>query len=197
MYDPANGSFKAVPAGANLFCSGHAFLPDGRLFVAGGHISDNHGLPDGHLFNPGTLTWSKTADMRQGRWYPSSTELANGSIVTLAGKDENAAQARVPEIWSGGSWRALTGAVAHPPVLPAPVPGAQRQALRRRRLKTTRYLNTSGSGSWTTVGDRRYGVRDYGAAVMYLPGKILYAGGGRTTATAEIIDLNQAAPAWK
>jgi hypothetical protein len=32
---------------------------------------------------------------------------------------------------------------------------------------------------------------------MYLPGKILYAGGGRTTATAEIIDLNQAAPGWK
>jgi hypothetical protein len=32
---------------------------------------------------------------------------------------------------------------------------------------------------------------------MYLPGKVLYAGGGRTTRTAEIIDLNQAAPAWK
>jgi hypothetical protein len=47
------------------------------------------------------------------------------------------------------------------------------------------------------VADRRYGVRDYGAAVMYLPGKILYAGGGRTTATAETIDLNKSSPSWQ
>jgi hypothetical protein len=32
---------------------------------------------------------------------------------------------------------------------------------------------------------------------MYLPGKILYVGGGRTTATAETIDLNAASPVWK
>jgi hypothetical protein len=31
---------------------------------------------------------------------------------------------------------------------------------------------------------------------MYLPGKILYVGGGRTTNTAEIINLNDPAPAW-
>ena len=47
------------------------------------------------------------------------------------------------------------------------------------------------------MADRLYGTRDYGAAVMYLPGKILYAGGGRTTATAETIDLNKSPPAWK
>jgi len=198
VYDPANGSFKEVSAGANLFCSGHAFLPDGRLLVAGGHISDDHGLPDAHLFNPGTLTWSKTADMRQGRWYPSSTELGNGSIVTLAGKDENAAQARTPEIWSGGTWRALTGAVLTLPYYPRQFLAPNGKLfVAAGDIRMTRYLNTSGSGSWAPVGDRRYGARDYGAAVMYLPGKILYAGGGRTTATAEIIDLNQAAPAWK
>jgi galactose oxidase len=197
VYDPANGSFKAVLAGANVFCAGHAFLPDGRLFVAGGHISDNHGLRDVHLFNPATLTWSKSADMRQGRWYPSTTEMGNGSVVTLAGKDENAAQARTPEIWSGGTWRALTGAVLTLPYYPRQFLAPNGKVFVAGDVRTTRYLNTSGSGSWTDVGLRRYGVRDYGAAVMYLPGKILYAGGGRTTATAEIIDLNQAAPVWK
>jgi galactose oxidase len=197
VYDPSNGSFKAVPAGANVFCSGHAFLPDGRLFVAGGHISDNHGLPDGHLFNPGTQTWSKTGDMRAGRWYPSSTELANGSILTLAGKDEDATQARVPEIWSSSGWRALTGATLTLPYYPRQFLAPNGKVFVAGELRTTRYLNTSGSGSWTTVGDRRYGLRDYGAAVMYLPGKILYVGGGRTTATAETIDLNQAAPVWR
>jgi hypothetical protein len=39
--------------------------------------------------------------------------------------------------------------------------------------------------------------RTYGGAVMYDEGKILYAGGGLTTNTAEIIDLNQPAPTWQ
>jgi hypothetical protein len=62
---------------------------------------------------------------------------------------------------------------------------------------TTAYLSTTGTGSWSTVGDRRYGVRDYGAAVMYEPGKVLYAGGGRTTNTAEIINLKQSPAVWQ
>jgi PKD repeat protein len=64
-------------------------------------------------------------------------------------------------------------------------------------LPTSRYLDPNGSGSWTTVATRLYGMRDYGSAVMYDDGKILYAGGGRTTNTAEVIDLNAAAPAWQ
>jgi hypothetical protein len=197
VYDPSNGSFKVVPSGANVFCSGHAFLPDGRLLVAGGHISDNHGLPDGHLFNPSTQSWSSTAKMRAGRWYPTSTELANGDVLTIAGKDENALPVKVPEVWSGGSWRALTGAGINLPYYPRQFLAPNGKVFYAGELKATRYLSTSGSGSWTPVGDRRYGVRDYGAAVMYLPGKILYVGGGRTTASAETIDLNQASPAWK
>src|SRR3989442_151737 len=40
-------------------------------------------------------------------------------------------------------------------------------------------------------------MRDYGSAVMYEPGKILYVGGGDPpTNTAEIINLNQPNPEW-
>jgi hypothetical protein len=63
--------------------------------------------------------------------------------------------------------------------------------------QATAYLSTAGTGSWSFVGNRRYGVRDFGSAVMYQPGKILYVGGGRTTNTAEIINLNDAAPIWQ
>jgi galactose oxidase len=198
VYDVANGGFKSVPVGtANIFCSGHAFLPDGRLLVAGGHISDNHGIADGHVFNPGTQAWSSTASMRTGRWYPTVTELANGQVVTTAGKNEEAKPVTVPEVWGGSGWRALTGASRNLPYYPRQFLAPNGRIFYAGELKTTSYLNPAGSGSWSTVGDRRYGVRDYGAAVMYLPGKILYAGGGRTTATAETIDLKQASPSWK
>jgi hypothetical protein len=40
--------------------------------------------------------------------------------------------------------------------------------------------------------------RSYGAAVMYRPGKILYAGGGDPpTSTAEVINLNVPSPQWQ
>ncbi|MDN5932375.1 MAG: galactose oxidase early set domain-containing protein [Pseudonocardia sp.] len=36
LYDPATGGTALVPTPSDLFCGGHAFLPDGRLLVAGG-----------------------------------------------------------------------------------------------------------------------------------------------------------------
>src|SRR5438132_12258888 len=36
LWDPATNAFTGVPAsGANIFCSGHSFLADGRLLVTG------------------------------------------------------------------------------------------------------------------------------------------------------------------
>jgi hypothetical protein len=62
----------------------------------------------------------------------------------------------------------------------------------------TRYLNTSGAGSWTFVANRAAGNRDYGSAVLYDTGKILFVGGGDPpTAAAEVIDLNAASPTWR
>jgi len=64
---------------------------------------------------------------------------------------------------------------------------------------TTRYLDTTGTGAWTTVGDHIFqGIRDYDSMVMYEPGKVLVAGGSDPpTNTAEVIDLNASSPAWR
>ena len=50
----------------------------------------------------------------------------------------------------------------------------------------------------STVDDRIVADRKLGSAVMYAPGKILYAGGGDPpTSSAEVIDLNDASPSWR
>ncbi|MEZ0163404.1 galactose oxidase-like domain-containing protein [Kineococcus sp. LSe6-4] len=36
VWDPAGNTFEEIPTPEDMFCSGHAFLPDGRLVVAGG-----------------------------------------------------------------------------------------------------------------------------------------------------------------
>ncbi|MEO8089441.1 MAG: galactose oxidase-like domain-containing protein [Gemmatimonadales bacterium] len=199
VWDPATGNLTSVPSPALLFCSGHSFLADGRLLVSGGHISDDHGLPDNTIFNPGSQTWSRSTPMRRGRWYPTNTTLANGDVVITAGRDEAGLEVEEPEVWSAslGTVRVLTGAKQMLPYYPRAFLAPNGQLFYAGEQQITTYLNPAGAGSWTTVASRQYPVRDYGSAVMYDEGKILYAGGGRTTNTAEIIDLNSASPAWR
>jgi hypothetical protein len=64
--------------------------------------------------------------------------------------------------------------------------------------QTSQYLDVTGTGQWIPVAERNVADRTMGSAVMYAPGKILYAGGGDPpTASAEVIDLNQPAPSWR
>jgi hypothetical protein len=135
--------------------------------------------------------------MRRGRWYPTNTTLANGDVVILAGKDEAGVPVREPEVWSNGALRVLTTAGMSLPLYPRTFLAPNGKIFVVGEAQTTRYLNPSGTGSWSAGPTRRYGARDYGAAVMYDDGKILYVGGGRTTNTAETIDLNAALPAWR
>ena len=70
----ASDTFSAAQPGhdEDLFCSGHTFLTDGRLIVAGG--APQYNLPSTHMFDPATETWTKLVghDMNvAGRWYPT------------------------------------------------------------------------------------------------------------------------------
>ena len=199
IWDPASGLFTAVPSPANLFCGGHSFLSDGRLMVAGGHISDGVGIKNITIFSPGTQKWSSSTPMSFGRWYPTNTMLGTGEILILGGSDVGDNQmVEEPEVWSpSGGLRVLSTARLALPYYPRTFLAPNGLVFYAGEAQTSRYLNTSGTGSWTTVGLRKYGTRDYGSAVMYDEGKILYAGGGRTTNTAEIIDLNSSAPSWQ
>jgi hypothetical protein len=194
LWDPATGVFTAAPAPAWLFCAGQTLLPDGRVLLAGGHISDNHGLPNITLFST-TDGWTTSAPMAQGRWYPTATTMGNGEVVITAGRDQAGVVVTTPEVWSNGVVRQLTGAKKglsyYPRAFLTPT-----GTLYVAGPYGTFFLSTAGLGSWKTGPARRYGNREYGSAVMYDDGKILTAGGGRTTNTAEVLDLNEGVLNW-
>ncbi len=196
VWNPATGTFTAVPSPSLMFCAGHNFLPDGRLLVAGGHITDGHGLPNTNVFDPATDSWQQGSPMAKGRWYPTNTTLPNGEVVTIAGTDEGGANVTIPEVWNGSSWRQLTTASLSLPYYPRSFVAPDGRVFYAGEQQQSRYLDVSGTGNWTNGPLRKFGTRDYGSAVMYEPGKILYVGGGPPTNTAEIIDLNQPSPAW-
>src|SRR5207253_8131963 len=64
LWDPAsNAVTAATPSGANIFCSGHAFLPNGQIVVTGGHISSFVGLRSAYLYSPADNIWTQLPDM--------------------------------------------------------------------------------------------------------------------------------------
>jgi Domain of unknown function (DUF1929)/Divergent InlB B-repeat domain len=203
IWKPSTGTFTSVPSTYLMFCGGHAFLPDGGLLLTGGNINHDHGLPYANVLNPSTKTLTRVASMAQGRWYPTSTTLADGEVLTAGGADENATMVGVPEVWTGASWRKLSNANHVLPYYPWMFQAPNGQVFDAGPDPESFYLDPAGTGSWSSVlATSSYGVRGSGAAVMYEPGKVLIVGGGGgtsstlPTATAEIIDLNDPIPAW-
>jgi hypothetical protein len=202
LWDPTNQSAGFAPAAApyTLFCAGHTFLPDGRLYVVGGHSVGTRGIPNTVLYDTTTGAWTMAGPMAQGRYYPTTTVLANGEVLAISGTDELQNHVTTPEVGNGTTWRRLTSASLDigQPYYPAMFLAPNGKVFLAGFPQTTRYLDVSGTGTWTTVGDRVVADRTMGSAVMYAPGKILYAGGGDPpTSSAEVIDLNQASPSWR
>jgi hypothetical protein len=139
--------------------------------------------------------------MAQGRYYPTTTTLPNGDILAISGHDTAKMVVTIPEVRSSaGGWRRLTAApLSIPdPYYPDMFVAPNGKVFLAGFQQMTRYLSVTGSGQWTTVGNRNVADRRLGSAVMYAPGKILYAGGGDPpTSTAEVINLNQTSPSWR
>jgi hypothetical protein len=198
VWDPTTGTFTAVPSPAWLFCAGHTFLADGRLLVAGGHIDWDRGLPNTTFFDVATGSWQVGPPMARGRWYPTTTTLPDGQVLTLAGRDENGVIDTIPEVWDGTQWRQLTTASMATEYYPRTFVAPDGRVFYAGEDQPSRWLDVTGTGGWSYGPRRNFdAARGYGSAVMYEPGKILYAGGGDPpTNTAEVIDLNAANPAW-
>ncbi|MEM7624597.1 MAG: galactose oxidase-like domain-containing protein [Planctomycetota bacterium] len=214
LWDPADGSFTdAANPNVNIFCSGHAWLPDGRLLVVGGHISNFNGEEETNIYDPWTDTWANNVpdmnalnglpDNQAGRWYPAVTSLGSGEVLTLAGDMTQAGVTNpLPQVYSpqSNSWRDLTTAVKtdlpeYPRVFTAP---DGRAFVVSDYSDKSYLLDTTGTGAWTYVDQTPDAQpHSYGSGVMYDTGKVAYFGGGFSpTANISTIDLNDPSPLW-
>jgi len=89
VWNIANGQILNVPNfTTNLFCSGHSFLPNGDLFVSGGHRSahfDGAGEAHTNIFDYDGNSWTPGPVMNNGRWYPYNVTLNTGEPLIMAG----------------------------------------------------------------------------------------------------------------
>ncbi|MGB0954226.1 MAG: galactose oxidase-like domain-containing protein [Planctomycetota bacterium] len=102
--------------GANegsIFCSGHAWTPEGKLLVAGGMYLP--GMKNGaklvYLFDPSVIPfggdpWQRQPDLAVGRWYPTVTQLGDSdSMIILGGKNR---RSEVEDNYTLYNWRTGT-----------------------------------------------------------------------------------------
>jgi len=166
--------------------------------VSGGHAgADLYGLKTTFIYDP-SGGWTQGPDMQNGRWYPTNTTLASGEVLTISGTDTAATANRIPEVWQDGTWRPLTSASRFVQLYPMMFAAPDGRAFLAGPDQQTAWLNTNGTGGWTSGPMSSQATRDYGSAVMYDAGKILLVGGGAPTETAEVIDINAGAgAAWR
>jgi galactose oxidase len=200
----------------NLFCSGHAFLPDGRLLVAGGHLQDTEGVNQASIYDfaggSGPGTWQATALMNHGRWYPTATTLPDGSVLVLSGSfwitpdNKNAVNNVTPQVWSDGAWTSLSDFPDEKTLdlYPRLHVISDGRVFMSGPQQDTWLLDTANGGRWekTTASHTTVGQLDYAPAVMYDFDKIIYIGGGGGADVppaneAEIIDLQKKPLAWQ
>lgn len=203
VWDPVTDTVISTPnPGYNIFCSGHTLTADGRVFSAGGHIISPQGLPHATIYDPTTNTWNRVPDMNAARWYPTTTTLNNGDILTISGTIDTGKWNDTPQVYdvSENKWRTLSTAVKRVSYYPFVYQVSTTKVFVAGNQKISRFLDITGTGKWLNTLESNFGNRSAGSSVMYDDGKILILGGGTnkqfTTNTAEIINLKASSPKW-
>ncbi len=225
-WDPVANTFRSIPTPYDMFCAGHAFLPNGQLLVAGGttgypdslHATDYLGSDQSYRFDPATHKYVQSPNLDEGHWYPTLVNRGDGSVIMVAGQDQNGQiqshyQVFDPTANNGsGSWTPQQSSAEFFPEYPA-----------LHLLADGRYLysgvSTFGVGNvpagiWDASANTFSPIpgltdvdrRDMGASVLLPPAqsqRVMVIGGGQHTdpsakavASTAIVDLTKPNPSY-
>lgn len=213
VWEPSTGAISIQSTPWDLFCNGMSFLPDGRAIVTGGteFYDPFRGLKTTTIFDPLTERFIQVQDMAHGRWYPTTTTLADGRTQTFSGIMEAAVGGgtnKAIEIYDvSAGWSPEFIAPWTPPLYPWPHllpsgdvfvsgPNAATHMFHPSTVSWT--LNVGGTKAYTTK-------RTFGTSILLplLPedgyaARMMIAGGSNpATNTAEIIDFSEITPIWR
>jgi hypothetical protein len=225
-WDPVANTFESVDTPYDMFCSGHAFLPDGDLLVAGGTTgypdslteTDYKGSDQAYRFDTDTHTYVEVPPLDEGHWYPTLVNRGDGTVIAVGGQNQHAVirshyQIFDPSANDGlGAWTPQEKTAQFLPEYPA-----------LHLLADGRFLysgvSTFGAGNipagiWDATANTFEAVpgltdvtrRDQGASVLLPPAqdqKVMVIGGGfhtdadaRAVSSTAIVDLSEESPTY-
>jgi len=200
----------------DIFCSGISIMPNGQVLVTGGSnltaLTSHSGTVNTTIFDPVAGAWWAGSNMIYARWYPSTVELADGTMLEVAGDDVSGGAVATPESYNytTNTWSALPASAnlpstslhitAYPRLVLLPSGNVFMPAPDAMTYQFNPVANT-----WYFVAATKFGFRFYAPHVL-LNGlqRVLVAGGTSSEAsggqfstnTAEVIDFSVAHPAW-
>ena len=208
MFDPQTNTVTTQPVGWDMFCNGMVVLPDGRALINGGTLQYDpfHGELRSAVYDLTTGAFTDVQSMAHGRWYPTVTNLGDGTVMTFSGLDENGSTNTTVEIYAVSTgWSTPIGSPFTPPLYPrmSVLPDGKvfySGSTAQSRLFDPVAKTWSGVIATTNYG----GTRTYGTSVLlpltpannYKPVVMIMGGGNPSTATTELIDLSAATPKW-
>ena len=209
LLNPVTGAITQFSLSWDMFCNGMVLLQDGTALIDGGTIQYTpflNGQPQAAIFDPARNTFTNTANMADGRWYPNLTTLGDGSVMAFSGTNEVGGTNTSVEFYTIGlGWSQEYLAGWTPPLYP------------RMHLLPNGNVFYSGPGTssalfdpatttWTLdVANTNYpDTRKYGTSVLlpltpannYDPMITIMGGNNPATKTTEIIDMGAATPKW-
>jgi hypothetical protein len=207
IFDPKTGAISTQPLSWDMFCNGMIVLPDGRVFVDSGTLQYDpfHGQLKSSIYDPATGQFTDAQNMAHGRWYPTVTNLPDGTLMAFSGLDENGNTNSTVEIYTVGSgWSPTYGSPFTPPLYPRMhlIPSGR---VFNSGPQTSSYYFDPVAHTWSFVANTNYsGKRTYGTSVLlpmtpannYKPVVMIMGGGSPSTNTTELIDLSAASPKW-
>ena len=189
-----------------MFCAGQTILPNGDIFVVGGHNGQQYfGVTEVSIFQRSTKKWiTRSEVMQEGRWYATAVLLGNGDVLALSGSIVgNASNLNdLPQVWlAGGGWRNLNSARKKLQYYPRCVLAPDGKVFVAGNAQQTFYLDTADLGKWSGGPNRVGGNRFTGACVVYDEHRVLFAAGGGGPGkvpykTAEVMNLAAGSPKW-
>jgi hypothetical protein len=209
VFDPQTDTVTTQPVGWDMFCNGMVVLLDGRAFINGGTLQYDpfHGQLRSTVYDPATGQFTDVQSMAHGRWYPTVTNLGNGTLMTFSGLDENGSTNSTVEIYTVGfGWSVPYGSAFTPPLYPRMHLLPNGTVFYSGSTTSSRYFDSS-THTWSgVVATTNYsGTRTYGTSVLlpltpandYKPVVMIMGGGNPATPTTESIDLSAASPQWQ
>jgi len=213
VFDPVAATERSFRIWWDMFCNGMVVLPDGHPFVMGGTLKYDPPAPwigekKTSSFNPSTETFTNTAPMSGGRWYPTGTVLADGTVLAISGLDVGSVNNSI-DIYhpSTNTWTHSGSGFPLMPLYPRMTLLPNGKIFESGANQNTKTYVPS-TGEWKDIASTIFGqYRDYGTSVLlpltparHFAPHVMILGGGpdgkNVTDTTELIDLSAPAPKW-
>ena len=209
VWDPASGTITVQNLLWDIFCTGMSAMPDGRYLIVGATSSYNpfYGDSLASVFDPVTEKFAQAEYMAHGRWYATSTVLADGSTMAFSGLTELNQTNMAVELYNVGSgWSPEYIAPWKPPLYPRMHLLPDGTVFYSGPTSISSIFNPS-TKAWTVgVAETiKKTNRRGGSSVLlalrpsdgYAARLMVVGGDSPGSPTAEVIDLSAATLAWR